>query len=323
MVDGSSGSAPGGGDISILIYNSDDSAPVVDCAHTTVDLTLVNLAAHLQSMGVTVGSSVNGSVNGDVSSSVGGSVDAMVALFVVDKTHANAHTIWREQGSPDQPSPAEFESMRAAAEVAVVEGYPRPLSIPLTSTGSVGGTTAFTGSRLSVANTSFRLNVSVPGVALLHICFAPSPSSSSSSSSATTTTSADAAAAASAGTKPDPPSKPTNIRLHRTRPPSRTAEGTFIPSQVMLKWDGVPERCIKSYVVEHSSGSQLEAPSVRNSAPVRVNPDSIFTSFLHSLPEAEDQPTEQAGLAPQEDCYTVTAVDYWGTAGASSDEVCV
>jgi hypothetical protein len=91
----------------------------------------------------------------------------------------------------------------------------------------------------------------------------------------------------------------------------------------MLKWDGVPESCIKSYVVEHSSGSQLEAPSVRNSAPVRVNPDSIFTSFLHSLAEAEDQSTKQAGLAPQEDCYTVTAVDYWDTAGARSDEVCV
>jgi L-iduronidase len=243
-----------GGDISVLIYNSVDSGPIVNGAQTTVDLTLANVP---------------------MGAALGDSVDAVVALFMVDEVHANSHTVWRAQGSPDLPSPVQLAGMRAAAEVAVVDGYPKPLVISLAKPHSQGG------------NASLSLNVSLPGVALVHICFAPSSPSSSS------------------------PSKPSSLRLHRTRPPSRTAKGAAIPSQVMLKWDGVPEPCIKSYVVMHSSGGTA----------ARVNPDTIYTSFLHALPE-EEELVENAGHASK-DCYTVSAIDYWGNAGMSSDQVCV
>ena len=186
-----------------------------------------------------------------------------------------------------------LERMRNASEVRVATelGYPRPigLSVPESSPEVEVGTDDKQGLALNVS-------VSLPGLALLHVCFAHSSAS------------------------PPPPSKPAHLRAHLARPVGYTHEksavldGSSLPAEVVLKWDSVPERCIKTYSVSYRE-SKLGSAS-------RINPDSVFTSFLHALPQVvADGASREA--APTQACYTVAAVDYWGQAGPSSEEVCV
>eukprot|EP00936_MAST-01D_sp_MAST-1D-sp1_P001442 g1442.t1 len=83
------------------------------------------------------------------------SVDTRVALVRLDNSHGNALAIWQAQGKPRLPSLAQFSAIRAAAEMVVEPGFPRPLSISATS----------------ITDLSF--DVPQPGLALVQICTKP------------------------------------------------------------------------------------------------------------------------------------------------------
>ena len=102
---------------------------------------------------------------------------------------------------------------------------------------------------------------------------------------------------------------------------------TASPPTVFARWEDVPERCLETYEVmwRSSSSSSSSSSSVGGgvgggsaAAPAqRVNElDSLFSAFTHAQQNATAG-SKAAG------CYSVRAVDYWGVAGALSDEVCL
>lgn len=96
------------------------------------------------------------------------------------------------------------------------------------------------------------------------------------------------------------------------KPPTKVAVTLHVvptqgDGQVIVKWDAVQERCLKTYAVFHGSGGHPPKS--------RVNPnDTIFTLFQHTL---------LGRSAQTDDCYSVAAIDMWGQMGPKSDPVCV
>jgi hypothetical protein len=115
---------PGENEAAVLVYSSDDAFLGAANATTIVNLTLSNLPR-----GLKPGSG------------------AVAALWMLDNEHGNALRAWEEQGRPLFPTAADFQQMRAASELVMAPGFPRPLD-----------------------RASVQLQMQTPSVALLHIC---------------------------------------------------------------------------------------------------------------------------------------------------------
>jgi hypothetical protein len=101
----------------IVIYNSPDSAP-------TTGVTDVSLTLHW-----------------NVS-------QAQVAAFVLDNTRGNAMTAWERFGKPIYPNASVWQAMRDAAEIVLLDGFPRAWS----------------------PEQKVEISVPLPGIVLLHMC---------------------------------------------------------------------------------------------------------------------------------------------------------
>ena len=116
-----------------------------------------------------------------------GGPSARVATFLLDNTHGNCHTTWNQFGSPVYPTAAQFDAMRHAMEIPLLNIQP--------------------------ATATLDLDVTLPGVVLVHMCDDPG----------------------------HVPAAVTNVRLHRT--PTRS------PPEVLVRWDDAVNRCVQTYEV--------------------------------------------------------------------------
>eukprot|EP01045_Picozoa_sp_COSAG04_P001115 COSAG04_NODE_34_length_34523_cov_40.302446_29_plen_589_part_00 len=119
----------------VLLYSSQDSQAAPPDARTAVSLTLANLPPTMAA-----------------------GKGAAAALFLLDDAHGNALAAWEAQGRPLFPSAADFAQMRAASEIAMAPGYPKPLD-RLRHAADDGP---------SAATASIAMRT--PAVALLHVC---------------------------------------------------------------------------------------------------------------------------------------------------------
>ena len=119
----------------VLLYSSQDSQAAPPDARTAVSLTLANLPPAMAA-----------------------GKGAAVALWMLDDAHGNALAAWEAQGRPLFPTAADFAQMRAASEIAMAPGYPKPLDRLRHA--------ADDGSSAATASIAMR----TPAVALLHVC---------------------------------------------------------------------------------------------------------------------------------------------------------
>jgi xylan 1,4-beta-xylosidase len=61
-----------------------------------------------------------------------------VTRFLVDESHSNPNGVWREQGSPANPTEAQWQAMRAAQHLAVVSADTATIGGSYTTTFSIG-----------------------------------------------------------------------------------------------------------------------------------------------------------------------------------------
>eukprot|EP00043_Microstomoeca_roanoka_P012644 m.122801 g.122801 ORF g.122801 m.122801 type:complete len:532 (-) comp15552_c0_seq3:51-1646(-) len=79
------------------------------------------------------------------------------AVFVLDNTLGSAQAAWTAMGSPGLPSPQQFQAMRDAMEIPMLEGYP----------------TTIAPACISNTASSITLPLSLPGITALHLCTKP------------------------------------------------------------------------------------------------------------------------------------------------------
>jgi xylan 1,4-beta-xylosidase len=54
---------------------------------------------------------------------------AKLTHYRIDATHSNAYTVWKAQGSPAAPTPAQYKALEAASELTVLKGSPTTLDV--------------------------------------------------------------------------------------------------------------------------------------------------------------------------------------------------
>jgi xylan 1,4-beta-xylosidase len=54
---------------------------------------------------------------------------AKLRHFRIDTTHSNAYTVWKTQGSPATPTPAQYKALEAGSALATLQGSPATVEV--------------------------------------------------------------------------------------------------------------------------------------------------------------------------------------------------